>query len=512
MVTFGSVCSGIEAASVAWEPLGFRASWVSEIEKFPSAVLNYHWPEVVNLGDMMEIRRQIAYGLVPAPKVFVGGTPCQAFSVAGLRGGLEDSRGQLTLEFVRLANEIDKQRGEGDESVIVWENVPGVLSSKDNAFGHFLGGLVGNDAAIEIPNGGKWTKSGIITGPQRSAAWRILDAQYFGVAQRRRRLFVVASARDGFDPGQVLFESEGVRRDIAPSREPRENTAEDIRCVTKAASPRDLSNITGTITASYGAGGADLDTKPLLCENYTLSGFGKYTEGVGTLKAKSGDCGGGSETLVIYDSGRSSDKEIEVSPTLDTRAKDGPRRSQGGVAIIESTIPIHDKATRHAGATGKGSGNGLGIGKAQDPSPTLTTGDKHAVCVHGTQDPCVSSELGFALGRNNGAENAVAFAQNSRNELRLEGGDGQRVGCLSASSSAKPGQGTPTVAQCGEVRRLTPIECERLQGFPDNHTLIPWRNKGIDDCPDGPRYKAIGNSMAVPVMRWIGERILKQLI
>nr|WP_273968101.1 phage N-6-adenine-methyltransferase [Enterobacter cancerogenus] len=217
---YGSVCSGIEAASKAWEPLGWKPAWFSEIELFPSAVLAHHWPEVANLGDMTKIADAVRAGDVEAPDVLVGGTPCQAFSIAGLREGLSDDRGQLTLSYVELANAIDanrRERGE-QEAIIVWENVPGVLSSKDNAFGCFLAGLAGESSELQ-PAGGKWTHAGCVSGPERFIAWRVLDAQFFGVAQRRRRVFVVASARKGFDPGAVLFELDCVRRDSAPRRE-----------------------------------------------------------------------------------------------------------------------------------------------------------------------------------------------------------------------------------------------------------------------------------------------------
>ena len=216
MITYGSVCSGIESASVAWEPLGMSAAWFSEIEPFPCSVLKHHWPQVPNVGDMNTVAAFIRSGLLPAPDILVGGTPCQAFSVAGLRKGLGDARGQLTLTYVDILNAIDEQRP-GQEAACVWENVPGVLSSKDNAFGCFLAALCGEDEELKPPRK-KWANAGCVFGPQRTVAWRVLDAQFFGVAQRRRRVFVVASARDGFDPCQVLFESEGVRRDTPPSR------------------------------------------------------------------------------------------------------------------------------------------------------------------------------------------------------------------------------------------------------------------------------------------------------
>lgn len=442
---FGSVCSGIEAASVAWESLGWSAAWFAEIEAFPSAVLNHHWPEVPNLGDMTQIGEWVSNGFIEAPDVLVGGTPCQAFSVAGARKSLDDDRGQLSLEYIKLANAIDCVRGVGNESIIVWENVPGVLNTKDNAFGCFLGALAGEEHAL-VPSGNKWTNAGCVFGPQRSIAWRVLDAQHFGVAQRRRRVFVVASAREGFDPTQVLFEFDSMRRDTPPSREEKQDT------------PRGV-----------GIGFAE-------------SSFGQYRECLtdsGTLKRSGGVLSGGSETFIVG--------------TLDTQC--GYEK-----AAFQSVVAGH-------------------------------------IVVHGTQDPIVANDNAFPIGRNQGQESvvftcatkdlaptmrsliknkdghlngshglAVAFAENSRAEVRLEGGDGQRTGTLS-TGGGKAGQGTPTIMYRGLVRRLTPIECERLQGFPDNHTRIPYRNKSADLCPDGPRYAACGNSMAVPVMHWIGKRI-----
>lgn len=325
---YGSVCSGIEAASKAWEPLGWKPAWFSEIEPFPSAVLAYHWPEVTNLGDMTKIADAVRAGDIEAPDVLVGGTPCQAFSIAGLREGLSDDRGQLTLSYVELANAIDaKRRERGEpEAIIVWENVPGVLSSKDNAFGCFLAGLAGESCELQ-PAGGKWTHAGCVSGPERVIAWRVLDAQFFGVAQRRRRVFVVASARKGFDPAAVLFEQDVGSGSIETNNDGRERRASTV-------------------------------------DNCTLYRFRR----------------------------------------TDSYINDG----------VISTLSARDYKDRR--------------------------------------------EL-------------VVMADN-------------------------------------RVRTLTPLEYERLQGFPDGHTLIPYEGKLADDAP---RYKAIGNSMAVPVMRWIGERIAAAL-
>jgi DNA (cytosine-5)-methyltransferase 1 len=431
-----------------------KASWFSEIEAFPSAVLAHHWPDIDNHGDMTKLPAMILRGNIKAPEILIGGTPCQAFSVAGNRESMNDERGQLTLSYVEIANAIDhvrRQRGE-QECVTVWENVPGVLSTKDNAFGCFLAALVGESQALE-PAGEKWTNSGCVYGPERAAAWRILDAQYFGVAQRRRRVFVVASARNGFDPAAVLFESEGVRRDSAPSREAGKAVA--------------------ALTAN----------------------------GVGTCGAD--DNQGQAGHLIAFsckDDGR--DCTNNLSPTM--RAMNGERPNGGG----QLAVAIGDDIAHTL--------RGEGFDASED-------------------------------GTGRGTPIVAAFAENSRAELRLEGGDGQRTGALS-TGGGKPGQGVPMIAQSvalrgreggataelgdevagtlrasqgggdkphalidTSVRRLTPVECERLQGFPDNHTQIPWRKKLPENCPDGPRYKAIGNSKAVPVVQWIGGRLINAL-
>lgn len=309
-ITYGSVCSGIEAATQAWHPLGMRAAWFAEIEPFPSAVLAHHYHDVPNHGDMTKLAALVLAGKIPAPDVLVGGTPCQAFSVAGMREGLTDPRGALTIKYVELADAVDYVRAgqRKPASVIVWENVPGVLSDKGNAFGCFLGALAGEDCELQPP-GKKWQDAGCVYGPKRTIAWRVLDAQYFGLAQRRRRVFVVASARDGFDPAEVLFEREGARRDSPPG-----------------------------------------------------------------WPAK-----------------------LALHPTL---------TAQGGGSLDDREAYV----------------------------------------------------------------------------LEPEG-----------------------------VRRTSVIEWERCQGFPDNYTQIPWRGKPASECPDGPRYKAIGNSKAITVVFWIGRRLLQQL-
>lgn len=446
---YGSVCSGIEAASKAWEPLGWKPAWFSEIEPFPSAVLAHHWPEVTNLGDMTKIADAVRAGDIEAPDVLVGGTPCQAFSIAGLREGLSDDRGQLTLSYVELANAIDaKRRERGEpEAIIVWENVPGVLSSKDNAFGCFLAGLAGESSELQ-PAGGKWTHAGCVSGPERFIAWRVLDAQFFGVAQRRRRVFVVASARKGFDPAAVLFELDSMRRDSAPRRETQKAVA--------------------ALTArGVGTCGAD--------DNQAQAGH---------LIA---ECANG-----------------DVSHTLKGEGFDGSEDGTGrGVPVV-------------AFGGGNTSGN-IDVAACLTAKGQRIDFEVETFAVHGTQDPDTNRELAHTLGRNNGQENAIVTepftlairgrSEGSTVEVRNDG----TANALLTPNGGRAGMGVGAIGWGMQVRRLTPIECERLQGFPDNHTLIGWRGKDADECPDGPRYKAIGNSMAVPVMRWIGERIAAAL-
>lgn len=255
---FGSVCSGIEAASVAWNSLGWEAAWFSEIEPFPCAVLAYRFPNVPNLGDMTTIPQRILNGEVEAPDLLCGGTPCQAFSVAGLRRSLDDPRGNLSLTFCQIADAIDTARTRLRKSgaIIFWENVPGVLNTKDNAFGCFLAELVGANAPLSS-GATRWPNAGLVAGPKRQAAWRVLDAQFFGVPQRRRRVYVVASSRSwgGGDPAKILFERQGLPRDSETSDVSRETATAFAQ--SSFGTYRDASRAAGTLTASGGdMGGA----------------------------------------------------------------------------------------------------------------------------------------------------------------------------------------------------------------------------------------------------------------
>eukprot|EP01034_Spumella_vulgaris_P037015 gene37015-45660_t len=597
IVTFGSVCSGIEAASVAWHPLGWRAAWFAEIEAFPSAVLAHHYPDVPNLGDMTTIAARVVSGEVLAPDILVGGTPCQAFSVAGLRNSLDDARGQLTLSFVDLANAIDTARHLRGQSsaVIVWENVPGVLNTKDNAFGCFLGALAGEDRELEPPGDGRkgrlaWPNAGCVFGPQRAIAWRVLDAQYFGVAQRRRRVFVVAGAGEGFDPTSVLFEQDGLRRDSPPSREARQVVA-------------------GTLS-SRTTGGGGLGTDFELGGGCSRSGDDGV---VGTLEASDGG---------VDENDAAAGKLVACSALSAPVARSVERpRGDGLDTLIAGTLQANGKAA--GSATQQDAESGMlipiafsckdhGADAAYDLAPTLRAGNHDISHANGGQPPaiafdsrqdCVSStEVFGALGSSSPQAQAVAVLPFDTTQITskanvsnpqygspchpLAAGAHAPAVCVTGdvthtlkaegfdASEDGTGRGQPIVAhttqagalrtnpasgpdgvgvqadvaytlearsevQCAQmgmsVRRLTPRECERLQAYPDDYTLIPWRDlsrlqkkaakhgvsfesvlrehgkimrePGGDECPDGPRYKALGNSMCTRNMAWIGRRI-----
>ena len=489
-VTYGSVCSGIEAATQAWHPLGMRATWFAEIEPFPSAVLAHHYPDVPNHGDMTKLAALVLAGKIPAPDVLVGGTPCQAFSVAGMREGLTDPRGALTIKYVELADAVDYVRAgqRKPASVIVWENVPGVLSDQGNAFGCFLGALAGEDCELQ-PSGKKWQDAGCVYGPKRTVAWRVLDAQYFGLAQRRRRVFVVASARDGFDPTEVLFEREGVRRDTAPRR----GEGQDVACTLDARTEG------GGFPGTDGATGGHVVAPPQWPKVFggnNTSGEISVAPARNACASASGRMDFESEAFVVHGTqdpcvnidqahalGRNNGQENavlafsckdhgadagEIAPTLRAMNHSGSHANAGGQVAVCITGDI----THTLKAEGfDGSEDGTGRGQ-----PIVT----HALQAGALRTNPSSGPDGI------GVQADHAYTLEARAEVQA----------VQAGSA---------------VRRLTPVECERLQGMADNYTKIPWRGKPASECPDGPRYKAIGNSKAVTVVRWIGRRLLQQL-
>ena len=584
-----SVCSGIEAATVAWHNLGWTPVGFSEIEPFPSAVLAHHYPNVPNFGDMTQHEQwPIEPGSID---LLVGGTPCQAFSVAGLRGGLSDPRGGLMLTYLEIARRLRPKW-------VVWENVPGVLSSgQGRDFGSFLGALG------ELRYG--W-------------AYRVIDAQYCrvdgrwpkAVPQRRRRVFVVGCDLERDPRGreraaEVLALGTGLRWHLEESRK------------TRKAAPSDAQSGVGTgrITSH--------DVAPCLettCHDYSRAdGFTMVSDVSATIAARFGNSRNNHEECVAQPKW-----PAEVAPTLaQSRSGSGsPGYSdqelflQGAGNLIPQPVPIQD------GREIQKAQNGIGVGDQGDPAYTLDTTGAQAVgqpipftkskraqsvtddetWVDGQVNPTLSL---FDQGDTRATTVAVAFANRTRDgikmpEIMADGivpaltnpGDGGRsdainvaVVCINMGGdkgkasnqtsgaaytistgdphavavgfnwqngggygNANDGLGIPSppavaftpgnlargagpspnaevaptqrcsagrgaddqrtcVAQAMTVRRLLPVECERLQGFPDDYTLIPWRKKEAADCPDGPRYKALGNSMAVNCMAWIGERI-----
>lgn len=337
-LTFGSVCSGIEASQLAFAPFGYEQLWSSEIAEFPSKVLQHHYPNIPNLGDMTQLPDLILKGKVQAPDLFCGGTPCQAFSLAGWKNGLADKRGQLTITFIEIANAIDviRENEKKDRSIVLWENVEGVLNDKTNAFGNFIAGLAGFDDEIKVS---KWTKSGYLEGPNRNVAWRVIDAKYFGLAQQRKRLYVLAGGKD-FRPDQVLFEFDN----------------QNIIKILKA-SKQDYSN-----------------------ENI----FNLFSDGF-------------------------------------------------------QTNEMPDKKVFYKGDT------------------------KFEIFREYTD--CLYSAYGTKWNGNAAAYNGSLY-----------------------------------ISQDDRIRRFTPLECERLMGFPDNYTSVNGNS-------DTNRFQAIGNSWAVPVVKWIGNQI-----
>ena len=412
-----SVCSGIEAATVAWHDMGWTPAAFSEIEKFPSAVLSHHYPTVPNVGDMTKYKEWD----IGAIDLLVGGTPCQSFSVAGLRKGLADPRGNLALVYLGIAD-LFKPKW------IVWENVPGVLSSGGGRdFGSFLGALA------QLGYG---------------FAYRVLDAQWFGVAQRRRRVFVVGYLGDWRPAAAVLFERQSLSGHPKPSREKREDTS---FCLTRGTSQR------------YDA------------ESETMIPVG-VPEVMSTLL---------SSTAGISRPGNAATEHETYIPMAPIPYD-----------LHQVTAPVNRQA-REPG----------------DPCHTLAKQNAHNAGIVSIHPHCIGRKPNSGPQGKEYLLDGSAYCMDSRGQpqaiaqpIPFGVAEKQDVGhCLrSGASRADKHESTTYVAQQMAVRRLTPVECERLQGFPDNYTAIPWRGK---ETPDGPRYKALGNSMAVPVMKWIGERI-----
>ena len=404
-----SVCSGLGSAELIAAELSWHSVGVSEIEKFPSAILAYRFPDVPNLGDMTKID----VAALPAVDVLCGGTPCQAFSVAGKRLSLADARGNLSLAFTVLAHELARSHGLRN---CLWENVPGVLNTPDNAFGCFLAALIGADAPLRQPAGEGWNRAGMASGPRARLAWRIFDAQYFGLAQRRERVFLVADFGDGADPAKVLFERQGLRGNSPPRREKGKGIAAPIA------------------SGSRGSSGYrnDADTTDNLIALIAL---------------------GGNDTR----------RPIDVATACNAHGGSGCMDFETESFVVEA----FDARQR---------------------------------------DVCLYGDLAAPLDTD-GFTQALAF------DLRGREGGAQFEGPHDTANmrAANGGSSRSYVATQLAVRRLLPVECERLQGVPDNFTKIPYRGKPAEQCADGPRYKALGNGWALPCARWILKRIDEEI-
>ncbi len=427
-----SVCSGIEAASVAWHHLGWTPVAFSEIEPFPSEVLKHRFPEVPNYGDMTQ---HGSWPIRPGDiDLLIGGTPCQAFSVAGLRQGLADPRGSLMLTYLAIAARLQPRW-------IVWENVPGVLSSNGGRdFGTFLGALG------ELGYG---------------FAYRVLDAQFVrvgrwprAVPQRRRRVFVVGCLGDGTAAAEVLALEEGLRRHLEAQSKKGKSSSPDAEGGARGGCWWDGTDCAGTLTKQNAGGGQRMPDKDNLGAVLQPIGYRwqnnrdglQQDDAVAAMRASTGSSGF-----------HEMNHPVVVQPVPFTKSKRAQSVTDDETWVdgqVNPTLSLFDQGDTRATT--------VAVAHA-----FYSTGGTHGVNQHPEVSPAVKVGSGLGI------------------------------------------PSPPAVAQAMTVRRLTPRECERLQGFPDDYTLIPWRKKQAEDCPDGPRYKALGNSMACNCMAWIGERIAK---
>lgn len=428
-----SLFSGIEAATVAWKPLGWECVGFSEIEPYPCSLLAHHYPNIPNLGDVTKITEQQIKDLGDFDLV-VFGSPCQDLSVAGARKGFQDgTRSNLFYEAMRV---IDYARKHCNTRFALWENVPGAFSSNKGADFTAVVREMAGLSNLDTPKNG-WGNTGAAVGENGLLEWRVLDAQYFGLAQRRKRVFAILDTGDWANRPPILFEQESVRGNTPPSRETGQGIAADTQT---------------------GVGVQALPINTMTCQGRP-SDNGRMGDGIGKSIDPSPTLSTRHHHAVAYgfDSRWYNQTPKELCPTL--TATDY-KEAKGVISIAGNII----------GRSPQNGGNGNGFD--EEVCYTLTTADRHAVA--------------FGIG-------------------------GQDIGhCLrsNASRADKPSSTTYVVEiPTSIIRRLTPTECERLQGFPDSYTQIPYRNKPTEQCPDSPRYKALGNSMAVPVMQWIGRRI-----
>jgi len=472
---FLSVCSGIEAASVAWNPLGWEAEAFSEIEPFPCQVLKHHYPNVPNLGDMTKFKE---WNLGPID-LFCGGTPCQSFSVAGLRKGLDDPRGNLMLTYLAIA---DKFRPRW----LVWENVPGVLSSDGGRdFGAFLGGLG------QLGYG---------------FAYRVLDAQYFGVAQRRKRVFVVGYLGDWRPAAAVLFERDSLCGNPAPSRKARKEATRGFTpSIDEHNESEHLNTVAATIDATDGRKWGSnqwVNQQKMIITPKDVQPYAVGNTLTASMhKGMNSDCNEG-QTPILHPVGVPDVMATLLSSTA------GISRTGNAVTEHETYIPmaIPIDTMNHIG---RNDSHSMGDFQPGAPSYTLTKCHSHAVAhTVAIQDVRPMDKAQHGRGWN---DDGTAYTIDTHATQGVAHPFTQTSDCLTSAygtkwnGNASATNGSLFAKQGMAVRRLTPTECERLQGFPDNYTDIKPKGK---PTPDGPRYKALGNSWAVPVVNWIGKRIM----
>lgn len=561
-ITMGSLFSGSGGFELAGSIFGIRPIWASEIEPFPILVTTKNFPEMKHLGDINKLN---GADLEPVT-IIAGGSPCQDMSIAGKREGLDGSRSNLFREQIRIIKEMresDRAAGRTGTQIrpryMVWENVPGAFSSnKGKDFQAVLQEIVSitdEESNVPLPPKGKWQTAGCIMGDHFSIAWRVLDAQYWGVPQRRKRIYLVADFGGNTAP-KILFEREGLSGNFAESREAWQRTAGDIKTGTHKTGTDDVecydisdrrrvadkSEVSPTLTTKMGTGGNNV---PIVLENHPQDSRVTIAEdgNVPTLTSRMGTGGGNvpmimnevravdqrnlslgndkSETL--HGSGHGSSVGTIIEPmalhiTQDPTVFEGktPCLTQGnpktGQATVGVAIPIADKATRYKGGgstrNNDGSANGLGIGEPGAPANTLTAADRHGV---------------------------ACFAQQAIGEYE----ESEKASCLKRRDYK---DSTDLILWEYIIRRLTPLECCRLQGFPDNwaeelgipeptqEDIDHWREvfrtqmeamgeskkektdnqirKWLKDPEsDSAKYKMWGNGIALPCAMFVMEGI-----
>ena len=466
-----SVCSGIEAATVAWKPLGWKAVAFAEIEPFPRAVLSHHYPDVPLHGDFTELE-----GTEHGPiDILVGGTPCQSFSVAGLRAGMADPRGNLALGFLGLA-------ARARPTWVVWENVPGVLSSnKGRDFGAFLGALG------ELGYG---------------FAYRVLDAQYFGVPQRRRRVFVVGHLGDWRRAAAVLFERESMSGNPPPSREAGARVAKTLA---GGAQGRGYGSPSGS-----GGGGVELVTKPVAVHENQQGHIG-LSETAYALGQGGGKPGQGYPAVLAMNlRGREGGAMPEHAVAALTANGVGTCGADDNQAQAGHLVP--ETATALRARDAKGSPDSDATQTLVASLRAASGGSSRSYVAYGGNNTSGPVDVATAVNAHGGtgrsdfeSETFVAHTLRGEGHDASEDGTGRGVPLVTfRGEMSVPAWDVAALTARWAVRRLTVDECESLQGFPRGYSQVPYRGK---PAADSPRYKALGNSMAVPVMRWIGERI-----